>query len=239
MSGFSRSLPVRLLCSKERTRRGSDLSLRAAWVIPFSLPLGFTTNQTSTAKKEHGGVASRSPESHTSMPLKVGRLPHRRGNGGELLGSQRWQRQWLVGRGIAWPFLTKEVEGEGGRGRSAPCMFYSWKNPLLSLRKDCSEWGEASKAKRTSENCLLLSAPGFWSMHCWEPPLSPSLAPTWGSPLPGWGHIKVPRTKYTPPPALLHPLFLFPWHPLPTSVKSAPTLLRETKNLCYSAIFEK
>ena len=203
--------------------RKSDISLPVAWIIPFFLA-SWIYNQTSVTKKEHSCTASRSPEIHTSMPLKLGALYPRGGSEGGLLGSQRWQRQWPVGRGIVWPFLTKEVEGEGGECGvvvSALCMFYKWKDSLPSWRKDCSEWGKGSRQRELqgSVSCCLPQGSGPWTSGT-----TSTSRPKLRIPLPDCGYIKAPRAKYTPPPNLLHLLTPFPLEPTPNlSEKSAPT----------------
>lgn len=226
---------VRFLCSKKRTGKGSDISLPAAGVIPFSLLLRLTTNQTSITKKAWlPSIQITWERAIYPCPWKWVRCTTEDASRGELLGSERWQRQWLMGRELGWPYLTKEVEGEREWG-SAPHMFCSWKDPLLSLRKDCSAWGKGSR-QRTSGKCLLLSAPVFWSMDFWDHPPSPM--PTWGSPYQAVGTKSQELSTHLPQLCCTPQSFSFGAHSQPLW-KVSPYPLKETKNVCYSATFWK
>lgn len=63
--------------------------------------------------------------------------------------------------------LAEKVEAESDHWKSSACCHAccSWKDPLLSLRRNHSDYGEGrvkGSRRRTSENHFLLSTPGFW-----------------------------------------------------------------------------
>lgn len=110
--GLLGAFPVRFLYSKKRTRKGSDISLPAAGVIPFSLLLRFTTNQTSITKKawlpQHPDHLR---ESHISMPLKVGVFHHRGGKQRGVAGEWEVTKAVAGGQGAR---VTLSDKGGGG-----------------------------------------------------------------------------------------------------------------------------
>lgn len=173
---------------------------------------------------------------HLREPRKVGALKPRGGSRGGLLGSQGAAKAEASEQEDSITFLTKEVEVEGGEWGAAPCMLCSWKDPMLSLGKDCSELGKGNRQKELPGrvSCSLPQGSGPWTSGT---PLHPD--PKLRIPLPVCGHIKAPRAKHTHLSPLCGTPIPFPLAATPNPRrKSAPTP-RENKNLCYSITFWK
>lgn len=175
-------------------------------------------------------------EINTSMPGKWVHWNTEEAAERSCWGARRQQRQWLVGRQEdSVTFLKKEVEGEGGKWGSAPCMFCSWKDRMLSPRKDCSEWEKGNRQKEFQGrvSCSLPQGSGSWTSGTRFIPI-----PSWGSSFQVVGTSK-PQELSTHLLQLCGTPIPFPLVATPNlRRKSAPTPKRKQKFVLWHHLLE-
>lgn len=214
-----------------------------AWVVPLFSLLWFTTNQTSITKKVPLHNASGHPRDQFLCAHKC-----------EWTGPQRRPQSQVRGsRGshIRGDVTQHDFSGRGGGGwkwwmgvGSLPGHEYcstSERDPLPSLKRDDSDWGQGKEREEGKENwrnqflavCPRILKRGL-SVDLWD------TTPPHKAPLLGNGTPKAPGAKHTSLSNSVAILFFF----FPTSTGSfyvpvlklsdESALVRETRNFCYS-----
>lgn len=155
-----------------------DVSVMASWVIPFFSPFWFKTNQTSITQKKTAlyGIPNK------SIHLKMGGLNVRGAYGARQMAAVAAvvQQDFSSRGGGGWRWYIRGLP-------DSACQWSLWAEIAVTERRE----RKRRKAQRTEGMCSLLSAPGFWQEdHPWTSGTPPPLPL---DPLPGCGHIQIPR----------------------------------------------
>lgn len=166
----------------------SDVNILMAWVVPLFSLLWFTTNQTSITKKVPLHNASGHPRDQFLCAHKC-----------EWTGPQRRPQSQVRGsRGshVRGDVTQHDFSGRGGGGwkwwmgvGSLPGHEYcstSERDPLPSLKRDDSDWGQGKEREEGKENwrnqflavCPRILKRGL-SVDLWDTPPPPTKLPFW------------------------------------------------------------